>query len=237
MNFGIEFLFDTKMKNTIPAVKRTSEMMHKSALDSIVPAHHKGRKAKVQIPVNCYSEDAARRLYEFLKISLADVDNWGDFKPGISFHPKLINRNGQTVTGIAKPGDLIKILLPRWQAAGRLFDWREITRIEERLHGNTEIFFITIVPAVNPELEAPEASHFLRAESTVTFFVIRDGNKLQLEVHTRNEGLNFQLSGFRTRLQIVMMGVFIAGGFYESQWTKLLKSILKYGMSQMKFSN
>ena len=209
-------------------------MLNRSTLDSIVPTQHKGRKAKVQIPANCYSVDAACKLYEYLKISLADVDNWSEFKPGISFFPRLMNRNGQLLRRIAKPGDLIKILLPRWQAAGRLYDWREITRIEERLSGNTEIFFITIVPAMNPELEVPEASHFLRPESTVTFFVIRDEHKLQLEVHTRNEGLNFQLSGFKTRLQSVMMGVFIAGGFYESQWTKLLKSILKYGMIQMK---
>ena len=53
----------------------------------------------------------------------------------------------------------------------------------------------------------------------------------------RNEGLNFQLSGFKTKLQSAMMGVFIAGGYYESQWAKLLKSILKYGMLQMKISN
>jgi len=211
--------------------------MHRSTLDSIVPTQRKGRKAKVQISANCYSQDAACKLYEFLKISLADVDNWGEFKPGISFYPKLINRNGEMLSRVARPGDLIKILLPRWQAAGRLYDWREITAIEERLSGHTEIFFITIVPAMNPELEAPEASHFLRPESTVTFFVIRDEQHLQLEVHTRNEGLNFQLSGFKTRLQNAMMGVFIAGGFYESQWTRLLKSILKYGMSQMKISN
>ena len=63
----------------------------------IVPTQEKGRKAKVQISANCYSEDAAGRLYEFLKISMADVNNWGEFKPGISFYPKLINRNGQMV--------------------------------------------------------------------------------------------------------------------------------------------
>ena len=225
------------MKILTSAIKKEVEKMHPSAVDSILPAQHKGRKAKVQIPANCYSEEAACKLYEFLKISLADVDNWGDFKPGVSFYPKLMNRNGQMLERVARSGDLIKILLPRWQAAGRLYDWREIKRVEERLIGNTEIFFITIVPAMNPELELPEASHFLRTESTVTLFVIREGNKLQLEIHTRNERLNFQLSGFKTRLQTALMGVFIAGGFYESQWTKLLKSILKYGMLQMKISN
>ena len=137
-------------------------MMDQSALDGIVPAQHNGRKAKVQIKANCYSDDAAVRLYEFLKISLADVNNWVSFRQGISFYPKLVDRHGQILRRIASRGDLIKILLPRWQAVGRLYDWREIIRIEERVTGNMEIFFITIVPALNPELDAPEASHFLR---------------------------------------------------------------------------
>jgi hypothetical protein len=212
-------------------------MMDRSTLDNIVPAQRKGRKAKVQISANCYSNDAAVKLYEFFKISLADVNDWGAFKPGINFYPKLVDRNGQVLRRNARPGDLIKILLPRWQAVGRLYDWREIIRIEERLIDKTEIFFLTIAPSINPEMDGPEASHFLRPESTVTFFVIRDEDRVQLEVHTRNEGVSFQLSGFKTRLQSAMMGVFIAGGYYESQWTKLLKSILKYGMLQMETAN
>ena len=216
---------------------KSNEKMDRSTWDNIVPAQLKGHKAKVQITANCYSDDAAGKLYEFLKISLADVNNWGAFRNGISFYPNLVDKHGQMLRRTARSGDLIKILLPRWQAVGRLYDWREIKKIEERITGNIEIFFMTIVPAMNPELDVPEASHFLRPESTVTFFVIRDERRLQLEVHTRNEGLNLQLSGFKTRLQCAMMGVFIAGGYYKSQWTKLLKSILKYGMLQMEITN
>jgi hypothetical protein len=135
---------------------------------------------------------------------------------------------------MAQSGDLIKIILPRWQSPGRLVDWREIVNIEERLTDNTEIFFISIVPALNPEMDLPEASHFLKPESSVTFFVIRDQEKLQLEVHTRNEGLNSPLPGLKTKLQTIMMSVFIAGGFYEAQWSRLMKSILKYGMLQIR---
>jgi hypothetical protein len=192
---------------------------------------------KSKITADCYSIEAAISLYEFLKVSVADVNNWNEFKPGITFNPKLTNKNGQPLRRIAQSGDLIKILLPRWQSAGRLYDWRKITRVEERLNGNTEIFFITIVPAINPEMDVPEASHFLRPESTVTFFVVREEYKIEIEIHTRNEGMNFQLSGFRTKLQNAVMGVFIAGGFYEAQWTKLMKSILKYGVAQMKITN
>ena len=212
-------------------------MMNRSTLDSILPTHHRGRQTKIKISANCYSDQAASKVYEFLKVSLTDVNNWNEFKPAIGFQPKLVDQNGQILQRVAQPGDLIKILLPRLQAVGRLYDWRKITRIEERLSGNTEIFFFTIVPAMNPELEVPEASHFLRSESTVTFFVVRDEHKLQLEVHTRNEGINFQLSGFKTKLQSFMMGIFVAGGFYQTQWINLMKTVLKHGITQMNIEN
>jgi hypothetical protein len=211
--------------------------MNQLTLDSIVPRQNRGRKARAQISANCDTIEAADRLYEFLKVSLADINNWDEFKPGISFRPKLTNKSGQILQRMAQTGDLIKIMLPRWQPPGKLYDWRKITRIEERLSGHTEIFFMTITPAISPEMDVPEASHFLRPESTVTFFVVRDEHKLELEIHTRNEAMNFQLSGFKTKLQSAMMGVFIAGGFYEAQWTRLLKSILKYGLLQMKITN
>lgn len=211
--------------------------MSPSTIESIVPKQDKGRKAKVKFATNCASPDEAGKLYKYLKISLIDVNNWMEFEPALRFQAKLVDRSGHVLGRSAQSGDLIKILLPRWQSPGKLFDWREIRTIEERLCDHIEIFFITIVPAMNPELDAPEASHFLRPESTVTFFVVRDGHKLQLEVYTRNEGMNFRLSGFRTKLQSAMMGVFIAGGFYEAQWSKLMKSILKYCISQIKIAD
>jgi hypothetical protein len=211
--------------------------MSPATLHTIVPKQRKGRQSKVKLTTTCASPDEAGRLYQSLKISLIDVNSWTEFKPSIRFQAKLMNRSGQVLGRLAQSGDLIKILLPRWQSPGKLFDWREIRTIEERLCDHIEIFFITIVPAMNPELDVPEASHFLRPESTVTFFVIRDGHKLQLEVYTRNEGMNFRLSGFRTKLQSAMMGVFIAGGFYEAQWSKLMKSILKYCLSQIKIAD
>jgi hypothetical protein len=204
--------------------------MNRTTLDNILPKQNKGRKAKVQLSVTSNSVNEATRLYEFLKLALVDVNNWMEFQPGINLYPRLMNRTGVHLRRMAQSGDLIKIILPRWQSPGRLVDWREIANIEERLTENAEIFFISIVPALNPEMDLPEASHFLKPESSVTFFVIRDEEKLQLEVHTRNEGLNSPLPGLKTKLQTIMMSVFIAGGFYEAQWSRLMKSILKYGM-------
>src|SRR4051812_20062849 len=170
-------------------------MMNRTTLDNILPKQNKGRKAKVQLSVTSNSVHEATKLYEFLKLALVDVNNWIEFQPGINLYPRLMNRTGVHLRRMAQSGDLIKIILPRWQSPGRLVDWRDIVNIEERLTDNTEIFFISIVPALNPEMDLPEASHFLKPESSVAFFVIRDEEKLQLEVHTRNEGLNSPLPG------------------------------------------
>ncbi len=128
-------------------------MMNGTVLDSIIPRQDKGRKANVIINVTSSSPVEASKLYEYLKMSILDVNNWNSFKSGITFQPKLVGKNGRLVNRMAKSGDFMKILLPCWQSVSRLYDWREITKIEERLNGNTEIFFITIVPAVNLEME------------------------------------------------------------------------------------
>ncbi len=209
-------------------------MMNRNTLESIISNPDTGGKPKVIITANCESFESSNRLYEFLKISLVDVNQWRRFCPGMTIQPRLTDKHGQLVDRQAKENDLVKILLPRWQAVGRLYDWHAINRIEEQLSGNTEIFHITLMPVLSPETDVPEPSHFLRPESTVTFFVIRDELKLELQVHMRNEAMNFHVSGIRTRVQSAFMGIFITGGFYEAQWIKLIKSILSYGMSQIK---
>ncbi len=80
-------------------------MMNRSTLDSIVPAQNKGRKAQVQISADCYSVEAAIKLNEFLKISLTDVNKCGEFRSGVSFYPKMVDKNGHVLKRVAKPGD------------------------------------------------------------------------------------------------------------------------------------
>src|SRR5436305_5573454 len=115
--------------------------MDQTTVDNILPKQNKGRKSKIELGATCKTPEEAAKLYEFSKLALVDVNNWIEFQPGINLHPRLMSKSGLHLRRMAQSGDLIKIELPRWQSAGRLSDWREIKDVEERLSGNTEIFF------------------------------------------------------------------------------------------------
>ena len=189
---------------------------------------------KVIAAISCYSSDESEKLYGFLKISLVDINNWKEFGSGKHFQSKITDQTGRTALRFAKTGDLIKTNLPSWQATGRLYDWMEIKTIEEKLYGQTEIFFITISPAINPETDVPDPSQFMRPAGNVTLFVIRDDRKIELQVHDHSRTTGYRFFGIKDRLRHAFNIFFTGSGLHEMQWSGLLKSILKVGIARLR---
>ena len=210
--------------------------MNAKTPDTLATVQDRRRSEKVVAAVSCYSADESEKLYSFLKISLVDVNNWNEFRYGKAFQSKLTDQTGKTASRFARVGDLIKIILPSWQAVARLYDWWEIKTIEEKLYGQTEIFFITISPAINPETDVPDPSQFLRPAGNVTLFVIRDERKIELQVHGYSGTTGYQFFGLKDRLRHAFTAFVAGSGLYETQWSGLLKSILRVGMSRIKIS-
>jgi hypothetical protein len=135
------------------------------------------------------------------------------------------------VDRIARNGDLIKILIPSWQKmTGELYDWKQIKNIEEKLMDQGEYFYISIAPSIDPKTDLPESSWFMRPDARMTILTSRQDRTVFIEIYTRNQKLSFQSLGLKKKFQHVIAGVFIAGGFYDAQWTKLLTAILKTGV-------
>lgn len=205
--------------------------MSKATLEAILPNAGKGRRGKLLLSKNCYSVKNAINLYQYLKLSLLDVNNWSRHKSGITVHSKLVDRHGRQVSRIAQNNDRIKIILPRWKSLFKIYDWFEIRKIEERMTGNTEIFFVTIVPSVNPETDLSNTTGVSKQESDVTIFFIRDEHKVEMQIHTREGGIVFQGTTLKTTVENFIHSLFVQTGFYKRQWAKLLKSLLNEGTS------
>ncbi len=206
-------------------------MMTKATLDAILPNAGKGRRGKLLLSKNCYSVKNAIKLYQYLKLSLLDVNNWSRHKSGITIHSKLVDRGGRQVGRIAQNNDRIKILLPRWKSLFKVYDWFEVRKIEERMNGNIELFFVTIVPSGDPETDLLNTNDVSKQESNVTIFVIRDEHKVEIQIHTREGGIGFQGTTLKIRVENFIHSLFVQTGFYKRQWGKLLKSILNEGTS------
>ncbi len=204
--------------------------MDSATLETILPSAGKGRKGKVILSKNCFSPENALILYQYLKLSLLDVNNWSRHKSGIVINAKLVDRDGGQVGRIAQAGDRIKIILPRWQSIFRVYDWFEVRRIEERLSGHIEIFFVTLLPCADPKADVLEPIELSKKESSVTIFVIRDKHLVELQIHTRDRGVKLN-GGMKARIENIVYALLVQNRFYQRQWEKLLKSILNEGTS------
>ena len=126
--------------------------MNKQTLE-VLPVTGKKRKGKLVVTKNCFTPENAVTLYQYLKLSLLDVNHWNIRTSGASINAKLMDRRGRQVGRIAQVGDKIKITLPRWRPFVRIFDWFEVLEIEERLSENVEFFFITLAASGDPSID------------------------------------------------------------------------------------
>ena len=205
--------------------------MNRQTLEAVLPNAGKGRKGKLFLSKNCFSPGNAVILYQYLKLSLLDVNNWNSRKTGISVNAKLMDRHGRPVGRIAQVGDRIKIMLSRWQSLIRIFNWFEIRKIEERLSENIEFFFITVAPSCDPGIDFSDAPGFQKLGSTVTIFIIHDEHKIDLQIHTGESNVGFQGDTWKGKLRNLVNVLFIHSGYYKQQWAKLLRSLLEEGSS------
>jgi hypothetical protein len=203
-------------------------------MENIIPLPETAFKAKISLKHICDSQSNAGNLYEYIKLTLLDVNDWKEFGTGMYIHAALLDKTGNSVDRMAGTGDLIKILVPGWQKmTGELYDWQEIKRIEEKLIDRGECFYISIVPSIDPKTDFPESSYFMRPGGSMTFLITRQEKNVFLEIYAKDQKLSFQSMGLRKKFQHVIAGVFIAGGFYDARWTKLLTAILKTGISRI----
>ena len=190
--------------------------MNQATLDAILPYGGKGRRGKLFLSKNCYSPENALKLYQYLKMSLLDINNWRRRKSGISINAILVDLYGRQVGRIACVNDRIKIILPRWKSFLRIYDWFEIRRIEERMEGHTEIFFVTIVPSVDPQDDLSVPPESSKQVSSATIFIIRDQNKVELQIHTRERRIDFRGSTLKARLENIVESLFMHNRFTKA---------------------
>jgi hypothetical protein len=206
-------------------------MSNSATLEAILRRKNKWWKEKFYFSKKCPSLADTLELYQYLKLSLLDVNNWNGHTAGVSVHAELTDRYGRHVGRIAQPGDRIKIYLPRILAVLRLHDWFEVRRIEERLNGNAELFFIAIVPSTDPEADSPHVRDFPQQEWEISIFVIQDEYKVELQIHSRDSKVDLHGMNLKARIEYALDAFFIQRRYYKKQLAILLKALVREGSS------
>ena len=128
-------------------------------------------------------EETAKKTFPEARKRLFDINKWTD-KPDLTTPFELYSNSGKKTTSDPQKGYFIKITLPGIPVE----NWVEITELQE----NSDMATFTVHPCPNPFESDEKTQHFFVQETSSTFKVARQGNKIIASETGRNEFINNQ---------------------------------------------
>lgn len=195
---------------------------------SVVPVQKKGARSNTNYAIRTSSEKEARDLFQNARLNLLNVNGWHSLAgSGASF--QLVNKNGEEIFTLVEKGNYVRIRIPGLPPsdAGNGDEWVLVEKVEEGKMKYHEYAIVRVRPAVPPFAEKKETAHFFSKESTSSFSVIRNNNKITVSVMGRNETPNTDTANPLTWVRNVMIAIGAMIGLNKPQWKKLAKGIAR----------
>jgi hypothetical protein len=170
-------------------------------------------------------------LFETAKSRLLDVNNWHRLCGPPTGEFQLTDADGNELSHKeARVGNLIRIKLPApSNAEGEGYDWVRIEEFENRkdLLKDQDVFGFRVRPVKSPFHRDPAAAHFYTSGATSTFLIVRVSSKVTAMEKGRNEVPNGKVRAAISKFRNLLIAVGAWFGLSKSQWTKLVKGIIK----------
>jgi hypothetical protein len=202
--------------------------MKKKNPPEIIPPQQTGRAIDVESIVRLDDEYDAKVLFEKVKERLQNVNQWKEYAGNISASFQLVDKSGVEVNRKVEKGDYFKIDIPGpGSKSGEGFDWVQLETIESTTGPDSESFGFRVRPTGNPQSNEDDIAHFYSHESTSSFIVQREGNKITASVHDRNTKPNIGSDRSTDKIRDVVVGAAGALSFSKIQWEKLTDGLLR----------
>jgi hypothetical protein len=201
--------------------------MEEKNYTNVIPGQQEGEVVNAESSVETENIHTAKKLFETAKLRLLDVNNWQKQAGEALAAFQLTDSSGNEVAGSVKEGYYFKIDIPGpGSKAGEGFDWVIVEKTEEYNSGDVESIGIRVRPASNPTSENNETAHFYSSESTSTFTVTREGNKVTAAVYDRNTKANSESEGIIDKIRDVLVGTVGIATFSKIQWKSLTTGLI-----------
>jgi len=193
-----------------------------------IPDNQDGGIINAESFVECSDSETAMSFYSKARRRLLDVNHWQDLSGHSLAHFQLADAYGNDVSGIVQEGYFFKIDIPGpGTKTGDGFDWAKVEAIEEVTSLEVESLAIRVRPAPNPTSGEDSIAHFYSEESTSTFTVTREGNKITAAIYDRNTKPNTDHDGPLDQVRNVIGGIIGRFAFSKIQWKKLTNGLLE----------
>lgn len=194
----------------------------------IIPDQRTGKAIDAESTVEVAEEKDAKAFFDEVKGRLQNVNHWKEYAGNLSATFQLVDREGVEVQRKAQKGDYFKIDIPGpGSQSGDGYDWVQIEDVENTATPDSERFGFRVRPTDNPQSKKEDIAHFYSQESTSSFIVERNKNKITASVHDRNTKPNTDADNTTDKIRDAVVGAVGAFSFSKIQWKNLTDGLLK----------
>jgi hypothetical protein len=196
--------------------------------ENIVPEQRTGKPIDAKSELEFKEKSDAKAFFEVVKERLQHVNQWKDYAGNLSATFQLVDRHGNEVQRNAQKGDYFKIDIPGpGSKTGDGYDWVQIEEVESSSTPDAERFGFRVRPTSNPQNANQDVAHFYSDESTSSFIVERNMNKITASVHDRNTKPNTNAESTSDKIRDTIVGAAGVLSFSKIQWKNLTDGLLK----------
>jgi hypothetical protein len=193
----------------------------------IVPEQQSGKAIDAESAIELSAPEDASSFFQKVKDRLQDVNRWKDFAGTLSATFQLVDSSGVEVQRKAQKGDYFKIDIPGpGTKSGEGYDWVQIEDVENTSSPDTERFAFRVRPTDNPQNRNEDVAHFYSQDSTSSFVVERNRNKITASVHDRNTKPNTKADAAVDKVRDAVVGAAGIVSFSKIQWKKLTDGLV-----------
>jgi hypothetical protein len=202
--------------------------MEEKNYTGLIPANIEGKEITAEESITLSNTDEAKKLYETARQRLLFVHNWGKIAGALSAEFELTDNNGNEVERLVQKDDHFRIDIPGpGSKAGEGYDWAFVEDVKEVHLNDVDSVAILVRPAANPESDNKNVAHFFSEESSSTFVITRESNKVTASIYDRNIQANEETKEPLDKLRNAVVGLSAKHGFSKLQWQALAKAFIK----------
>jgi hypothetical protein len=193
----------------------------------LIPEQTTGKEITADASVKV-DDTEAHAAFEKAKDKLLQVNDWQKMTGALGAGFQLFDADAQQVNREVRKGDFLRIDIPGpGSTAGNGFDWAKVEDLKTYNTEDVQSIAFIVRPTGNPHTNSDVVAHFYAPESTSTFTVTREKNKITAAIYDRNIEANEQASEPSDKLRNQAVGKSAKHAFSKLQWQALVNEWLK----------
>ena len=196
---------------------------------NLIPENIEGREITAIASTHLDTRNFAISKYRLARERLLSIHQWHGISGTVSARFQLTDFKGAALHCQAEKGHFIRIDIPGpGSKAGKGYDWVQIEDIKEINSKDIDSIAILVRPSSNPGTDNTDIAHFYAQQSTSTFVVTRENNKVTAAIYDRNIESNDKTAEPIDKLRNAVVGLGAKHIFSKLQWQALAEGLLHH---------